>query len=306
MDTYFYLEPDWQPPFCPNPNCRFHKHSRKQWRFRRIGFFYRQVEPKRIPRWICLHCKRSFSGQTFHTSYWQKRPDLARLCFMKVTGGMANRQIARDLEVAPSTIDHQVQRLGRHGLLFHHQQWQRTKLQGPLVIDSMGAWESSQYFPFEHHLGVEQKSSFTIWFTDSPLRRKGRMTPAQKKRRQQLETRFGRPDPQAVRKDVSELLRVCLKDLEVAVVFSDEHPAYRVALREQDCRIEHHVTSGKERRTTRNPLFEINLLDGLIRHSLAGHRRETWAGPKRRQGSAERLVVLLVWRNYGLLAVWCG
>ena len=47
-----------------------------------------------------------------------------------------------------------------------------------------------------------------------------------------------------------------------------------------------------------NPLFQINLLDGLIRHSQAGHRRETWAAPKRRQGSAERLAVFVVWRNW--------
>jgi hypothetical protein len=39
-------------------------------------------------------------------------------------------------------------------------------------------------------------------------------------------------------------------------------------------------------------------LDLLIRHSGANHKRETIAFSKRRQSGAERLAVLLVWRNY--------
>lgn len=298
METPFYLDPDWQPPFCPNPNCPFHRGLRHRWRYKRIGSYRRQIYPNRIPRWICLHCRRSFSGQTFHFTYWLKRPHVSYASLMKAAGGMANRQIARDLRVAPATVDRQLARLGRHCLLFHHQNWQRTKLQGPLVIDGFESWEHSQYFPFHHHLAVERDSSFLVWFTDSPLRRKGSMTREQKRRRQQLESRLGRPDPGAVRRDVSELLRVCLRGLQEATVLSDDHRAYPPALREQSCLVNHEITSSKQRRTAQNPLFQINLLDGLIRHSQAGHRRETWAAPKRRQGSAERLGIFLVWRNY--------
>ena len=79
---------------------------------------------------------------------------------------------------------------------------------------------------------------------------------------------------------------------------SDDHQAYPRALRGLGCQYTHQVTSARERRDVGNPLFEINLLDGLIRHSQANHRRETLAWSKRRQGSAERLAMLLVWRNY--------
>jgi hypothetical protein len=44
-------------------------------------------------------------------------------------------------------------------------------------------------------------------------------------------------------------------------------------------------------------LFSINLLDLLIRHSGANHKRETIAFAKRRQCAAERLWVFVVWRN---------
>jgi hypothetical protein len=41
----------------------------------------------------------------------------------------------------------------------------------------------------------------------------------------------------------------------------------------------------------------VNLADLLIRHSSANHKRETIAFSKRRQSAAERLAILLVWRN---------
>ena len=79
---------------------------------------------------------------------------------------------------------------------------------------------------------------------------------------------------------------------------SDDHRSYPRAFRGLTCRIHHLITPSRERRDADNPLFEINLLDLLIRHSQANHKRETIAASKRRQGSAERLAILLVWRNY--------
>ena len=58
------------------------------------------------------------------------------------------------------------------------------------------------------------------------------------------------------------------------------------------------MTSSELSRTTRNPLFPVNLLDLLIRHSGANHKRETIAFSKRRQGAAERMAIFQVWRNF--------
>ena len=62
--------------------------------------------------------------------------------------------------------------------------------------------------------------------------------------------------------------------------------------------VTHYTVSSRAARTARNPLFAINLMDLLIRHSGANHQRETIAFSKRRQSAAERLAVFLVWRNY--------
>jgi hypothetical protein len=47
-----------------------------------------------------------------------------------------------------------------------------------------------------------------------------------------------------------------------------------------------------------NLLFAANLIDLLIRHSGANHKRETIAFPKRRQMAIWRLNLFVAWRNY--------
>jgi len=136
-------------------------------------------------------------------------------------------------------------------------------------------------------------------FTDSELRRSGRMTLRQRRRRAVLEARHGRPHPRAVERNVAELLRLVAPRPQTLALHTDDHTDYPRALRHlRHLAVSHHTVSSRAARTARNPLFAINLLDLLIRHSGANHKRETLAFSKRRQSAAERLAVFLVWRNY--------
>jgi len=289
--------PGWQPPHCPNPNCKHHNTSDGSWRFKRKGFYNRRIPPRRIQRFTCLRCGRNFSTQTFSTTYWQKLPYLDSEIFMMTVGCMANRQIARALGVAPSTVDRHVARLGRHCLLFHAKMIEGVPAAGTVAVDGFETFELSQYHPFHHNVAVEVDSGFFLFHTDSPLRRKGRMTAYQKRRRRELEELHGRPDPQAVRKGMAELLQFVTRGKERITIRSDEHRSYPPAMKGLICRIRHEVTSSRDHRDKHNPLWEVNLLDLMIRHGTAAHKRETIAWSKRRQGSAERLAIFQVWRN---------
>jgi transposase-like protein len=289
---------DWRPPHCPNPNCRHHNGLPTDWRYKKIGFYRRAQSPFRIQRFTCLHCRRSFSSQTFSTTYWQRLPHLDHAIFMKTVGGMANRQIARDLGVSPETVNRHISRLGRHCLLLHSRLMKGAPPATEIVVDGFESFELSQYYPFHHQVAVEKGTDFFIYHTDSELRRKGRMTPHQKQRRLELERKHGRPDPRAIEKDMRHLLETVLPPTQSARVYSDDHPAYRRPIRNLKQPAEHLVTPGRDHRDRHNSLWEVNLLDLLIRHSSANHKRETIAWSKRRQRSAERLSILLVWRNY--------
>jgi hypothetical protein len=142
-------------------------------------------------------------------------------------------------------------------------------------------------------------SHFVYGFNDAELRRSGTLTPTQRQRRAVLETCFGRPDPQATRQAIGELVGRIVPFGGEAEVHSDLHTAYWPALRQLPARaIRHRTTSSRAARTTRNPLFPANLADLLLRHTGANHKRETIAFSKRRQGALYRAAIWLVWRNY--------
>ncbi len=165
----------------------------------------------------------------------------------------------RELGVAPSTVARQVERLGRHCLLFQKLHRPQGPIEETLVLDGFESFEFSQ----------------------------------------EQEARYGRPDPKSIEKEMAELVRLVAREPQALRIHSDEHPAYPRALRRlKGFEIEHRVTSSKKPRTPQNPLFPVNLLDLLIRHGGGNHKRETIAFSKRRQSAVERLAILQVWRNY--------
>jgi transposase-like protein len=289
---------NWRPPHCPSAKCKYHNDSESEWRYKRMGSYLRQAHPRRIRRFRCLHCGVTFSSQTFSTSYWLQNNTILPQLMTKVTGGMCNSQIATDLGVSPSTIDRQIYRLGRHCLLFHLEKMKRRPRLREVVFDSFVSFEFSQFHPYHLHLAVDRDSAFIPFFTESEVRRSGRMTDEQRKKRTELEKRDGRPDPRAVRKDVHQLLEYVCRGNDEITLHSDDHRDYPLAMRGLRCRINHVVTSSKDHRDRWNRLYEINLLDLLIRHAEAEHKRETIAYSKRRNCGVMRLAIFLVWKNY--------
>ena len=285
------------PPFCPRSSCRFHRCA-TGWQWKRHGCFTRQCAPQVIPRFRCVHCGVTFSSQTFSTSYYLKRPELLEPFFHRLLAGSGYRQIAREARCAPATVMGQAARLGRHALLsLTHRRPDRVR--EPLAIDGFESFAYSQFQPLHLNHAVGSESHFIYGFTFSPLRRKGRMTAAQKRTRAALETRYGRPDPKSIELEVAELLRIAAPREQTLTVHSDEHRAYpRAFARLGGVRIQHVQTPSVAARTTGNPLFPVNLLDLLLRHNSANHKRETIAYSKRHQSVIERAALLILWRNF--------
>ncbi len=285
------------PPHCPNPRCDSHRIP-GAWRFIKKGFYPRPLRADRIQRYRCQHCGRNFSSQTFSPSYWLRRPDLLETLFFRIRGCSGLRQIAQELDVSPSTVQHQVERLGRHCLLFH----ERLRPDRPaeeLVLDGFRTLESGHYWPFDLNLLIGKESYYVYGLNEAELRRGGTMHRGQRRHRARLEGRHGRPDPQATRKAIRELIARVVPPGATAVIHSDEHASYAPAFREARGRtLQHRRISSRAARTHRNPLFAVNLADLLLRHGSANHKRETIAFSKRRQGALYRAWIWVVWRNY--------
>jgi transposase-like protein len=287
------------PPFCPNPECAFHERTTDKWTYVRFGYYVRRARPHRVRRYRCEHCGHIFGEQSFRLSYWLKRPELTVPIFQRVNSCSGFRQIANELHCSPQTVALHAARLARHCMLFHELMRPKGPITEPLALDSFVSFEWSQYHPTAFHNLVGKTSHFYHGFTDSELRRSGRMTQQQKEKRARLEREFGRPDPRSVEIEVANLLAIVAPEPQALEIHTDEHTDYPRAFRRlPHLTITHHTISSRAARTTKNPLFSINLLDNLIRHSSANHKRETIAFSKRRQSAAERLWIFLVERNY--------
>jgi len=292
------FENRFRPPFCPRPHCDFHRNP-KGWRYTRWGSYLRTCpRVRRIGRFRCSHCRATFSQQTFQTTYWLRRPELLVTIAERAVAGSGLRQIARALRCSPTTVMGHLARIGRHALLF----WERHRPQGvlgePLVIDGFESFAFSQYYPLHLNLAVGADSHFNYGFTESELRRKGRMTPKQKRKREHEESRCGRPNPRAIETGIRDLVGIAVPPQGEVVVRSDEHRAYPRGLRALAGRLRHEVTSSKAARTTSNPLFAVNRQDLMLRHCGANHRRETIAFSKLRAGLIERAALQGVWMNF--------
>ena len=286
------------PPFCPRSGCAYHRCA-DGWRWVRHGWFSRQASPRRIPRFRCVHCRHTFSSQSFSGDYWLKRPDVLRAAAFRLLTCSGYRQIAREPGCAPTTVMRMAARLSRLALGHLAAHGPKGPVTEPLVVDGFETFAYSQYHPLHLNLVVGADSHYIYAFTHTELRRKGRMTLRQRRRREQLEARHGRPDPCGLERDVERALRLAAPTPQPLVVRSDEHPAYPRALRRlHGYTVRHERTSSLLARTAGNPLFPVNRADLQLRHNSANHKRETIAFSKRHQAVVDRAAWLVLWLNF--------
>ncbi len=298
MTSLIYPTKSWQPPNCPNKNCKHHKRLTGLWDYKKISTYFRATDNRHVQRYKCLSCGVTFSTQTFSTTYWQKRPELDEQIFTHSANGMANSQIARVLGCNPSTVDRKLDRMGRHSLLYLHSMLIAGKPPEEIVYDGLETFEFSQFHPWHLNLAVEKSTDYILNFNESELRRKGTMTPQQKEKRQQLEDDFGRPDPKAIEKSTIEMFENLIGDQTHVTVYTDLHTQYSGPLQKYGDQVTHIKTSSKAHRGHHNNLFAINRHDMMLRHSSKNHTRETIAFSKRRQAGIYRAAVCSVYMNF--------
>ena len=112
------------PPHCPNPNCQYHKQLREDGASSASATSGVTASQSVSSGSSASTAAAPSAPRPLPPPTGSSDPTSCPSSLTKTTGCMANRQIARDLQVAPSTIDRQLGRLGRHCLLFHAEQMQ--------------------------------------------------------------------------------------------------------------------------------------------------------------------------------------
>jgi len=302
----------FRPPHCPKSDCPDHRVQGRGYRPRRVGYYRRACDPhRRVPRFRCRTCERTFSRQSFATSYYLKRPELLRPVAGLLVAGSAHRQIARYLGCSPSTVMTMSVRLGRHADLFHRASLEQLgTIEEPVVFDHFETFVRSQMERLAIGTAVGQQSWF-VYSVDGMRYRGSR----RRSRRKRMLKRTPDPTTPGVRIDstCNTLERLLSRSPGGLDLISDDHPAYRAAINRlnrrsgSDTRIRHSIHANPDRSSDHHKtvakkrdqaMFAVDLLHKLIRHCQAHHRRETIAFGRKSANVNGRAMLFAIWRNF--------
>ena len=290
----------FQPPRCPYPDCQRHRHPTACFAVR-TGHYFPLCRNHPVQRFRCRDCRRTFSRQTFRADRRQKKPHINAVCLRLMVSCVGLRQAAQVLQVARRTIERRFEWLARHAFDWHANRLAGAVLDGPFQLDELESFEANRYQPVTVPVLIDRGSLFIVATEVGALRRKGKMTTTQRRRRAEHERQHGRRpshSPRAVRAVLARLHQVVPAPLQV-VLDSDHKPLYgQLGRRIFPGRFIWNRHDASARRDRTNPLFPINHTNARLRHFLARLRRRTWCVSKRREGLRAHLAIATLWSNY--------
>lgn len=299
----------YHPPFCPNSQCPHHQppHSNQIW-WKNLGFFPSQHSGQ-VPRFQCLTCLRTCSRSTFQVEFRAKyRLDLERIAF-SINSGEGLRSLGRAFGVRENTISNRLSRLSRQALALSARLRSAFPLKENLVADGLESYTWSQYFPNNFTILMGQKSQYFYGVDYAVFRRKGKMTPKQRIKRDQLDQKAVMP-PQSLAHSFCRILSLqnnlwSSSKKRSLTLYTDEHLTYQRSIAQNpqlkklifEERFVHERTSSKDPRTLENPLMSVNYFDREVRKDQANHGRETLRWSKDANCSMERMWLYGVMHN---------
>ena len=305
--TDFASIDDFSPPHCVNPQCSFFGHTNSTdttW-----WVPHGEYETKAfgsVPRFRCLNCGKTFSRQSFSIDYYVKKPVdyIGLITSLVSTSGQGN--MTRFTGFRYELIENRFERLARFFLALHAQLRSQIYADEDFVLDGFESFSHSQYFPNNINVVVGARSEFIYGMGFAQLRRKGRMTSKQKKKRVVLEQQWGKARSSAVELSVASLLSDLTKLLQGSglgkkELRTDEHKAYPRAFKRAggiDRYLDHQQFSSTEARTVTNPLFPVNYVDRQFRKDQINHVRESVQFARCPSAMMIRLTIYQMYHNY--------
>jgi transposase-like protein len=299
-----------EPPFCPRLTCKLHKKEPETTTWYYKAGHYHTKAFSRVQRYRCKICGKYFSAQTFSLDYYAKKVVDYRELLKRLVSTSGTRDMARDFDISTGTVQNKLFRLSHQAMAVHEDLKAALKRPDDMVADGFESYSVSQYFPNNIHLLALRESQYVYFSNYVTIRRKGRMTRAQKARRKALEKRFW-PAYKGIEFSFNDVLDEVARFKQNCGPASfrfitDEKKDYRRAMQEhkimkrflQDKQIEHVTVNSRKPRTARNPLFAVNYLDRQFRKDLSNHVRETVCFARNVNNCMERQMIYLMYHNY--------
>jgi len=301
-----FRDPNFVPPRCPYPACPGHDPSRS-FSYRRRGSYVRGVDGKRVQRFQCTVCFRSFSSQTFRLDYRLGRPDTVAPIFAALCSKTTLRKTARNLGLGREHVARRMRLLARHARDYHEHRLEHASIRPHglgthFQFDELETYEEHRKLkPVTVAVLIEQRSGFIVRTDVETLPPRRPLNSRETAQLARIEARDGlraSGSLSAVERTVESLVRVAGRS-GVVHVTTDKKASYRTALkRALGRRVLHRRIDGRAERGTSNPLFPINHTLARLRDLASRLVRQTWAAAKTRRALSDQLDVVVAFRNY--------
>ncbi|AFG37906.1 hypothetical protein [Spirochaeta africana] len=277
------------PEFCTNPACTFHhpgEQHNNRW-YIKFGTHYAQAHGT-VQRFRCKACGKTFSTQSFSMQYWVHRVIKYDRIESMLIASSGQRQIGRAIMASGRLVKNRCQRLARSYLALYAEASRDHLLGENCAFDGFESFVRSQYFPLHLNILVGCESLSVYGFTGSVLRRKGRMTAAQRVFRHMIDIHW-KPARGSLVASCAQVFDALYNRIPISnpaspwKLWTDQHTAYPRALQKVPWIREamhaggftHCTVSSRAVRSRQNPLFPVNYIDREIRKDMADHVRET-------------------------------
>lgn len=277
-------------PYCESP------------RTKKKGFYPRATGPERkIQRFSCLACRRTFSDQTTSMTFGERKPELDLPIFRMFGSGMSEQRIAEIFAIHRVTVARKLVRLGGQSRLVNRLDRQGSNAK-VVVFDEMETFEHSKCKPLSIAVAVTEHERKIISAQVTRMPAKGRLAKISRHR-------YGpRVDDRARGlKQMMEDVREAVPQLEM--VKSDECPRYPKAVRKHLPGVAHSrfkgrrgcvVGQGELKAGGFDPLFSLNHSCAMFRDNIKRLSRRTWCTTKRPDRLQEFLDIYIAYHNMRL------
>ena len=266
-------------------------HCKEAINFIKRGVYRRPSDQKKIQRYQCKNCAKSFSDQCHSFDFRLRKRRINQSVFRLLSKGNSQRGCAQILGVHPKTIARRVTRFGSCAKKHLRSFQKKTRNICEVVFDEMESFEHTKLKPLTIPLAVENKTRKILALDVGKIAAKGHLAEISKRkygkrmcqRKKVLESLFHQFTPMV---DPFCLLK------------SDESQHYPNVVKKHLKEATHKTYKGRKAAVTgqgelkkgkHDPLFYFNHTAGMIRDNIKRLARRTWCTTKK----IERLLDLL-------------
>lgn len=293
--------------YCPNKACRQEKESPKSGALVRNGFFYRKSDRRRIRRFRCLSCRKSFSGATSDPCFGQKKRHLNGLLWKLLDSNVSMRRAARHLGIHRETVARKlvflsIQSQPEQARLIQNYIERNGKFTD-LQFDELETIEHTKCKPISVPLVVDARTRLIIGIKTCSMPAKGPLAAISRKK-------YGKR-PCHRRKT----LRLLFQEIAPLVANdarfkSDSHPFYPDLVKQSFPEAQHVTVisrrgcvsgQGELKKIGHDPLFALNHSCAMLRANVCRLIRRTWCTTKRMDRLLAHLQIYIVSHNRHIL-----